>query len=240
MAAHSQTSTQAPVAVSDKELVQFDCFVDLPIPVLEKIATASERRTILANETLYTIGQYDAFECIAICTGSVRITRASRINGDMSIEVVEAGGVIGLDMVLGDNRDVGSAIAIEAIEETSFIGIESDALLEAISNSVEANAGLVRYFAGVSIKHSFGEADAIGAQRRIFSALLALVERAELPTGGYYIAEMPKHRELAEIAGVTDVEAAEAVATLLRQGIATRDYPGLKIENYLALEKLAT
>ena len=240
MAAHSQNPTPATVAISEKDLAKIECFSELPVPVLQKITASAQVRTLLANETLYTIGQYDAFECIAIRHGSVKITRASRTNGDMSIEVVGAGGVIGLDMVLADNRDVGSAIAIEALEETSFIGIESDVLLEAISESLEATAAFVRYFACLSIEASFSEVDAVGAQGRIFSALLAMVERSELQTGGYYIAEMPKHRELAEIAGVTDVEAAEAVATLLRQGIATRDYPGLKIENYLALEKLAT
>ena len=50
---------------------------------------------------------------------------------------------------------------------------------------------------------------------------------------------MPRHAALAEAAGVTDVEAAGAVATLIGEGIARRAYPGLTVLDGDALHRAA-
>ena len=50
---------------------------------------------------------------------------------------------------------------------------------------------------------------------------------------------MPKHRELAERAGVEEAEAASAVAALIQDGVARRDYPALVINDIRRLSDLA-
>ena len=71
---------------------------------------------------------------------------------------------------------------------------------------------------------------------RVFRTLLGLVRKTP---GGAAIPEMPRHAALAEAAGVTDVEAAGAVADLIARGIAKRDYPGLAILDAAALHRAA-
>ncbi len=50
---------------------------------------------------------------------------------------------------------------------------------------------------------------------------------------------MPKHRELADEAGVEEALTAGAVASLIQQGVARRDYPGLVINDMARLNELA-
>jgi hypothetical protein len=51
---------------------------------------------------------------------------------------------------------------------------------------------------------------------------------------------MPKHRELAERAGADEAAAASAVAQLIQQGVARREYPGLVIADMAGLARLAS
>ena len=76
------------------------------------------------------------------------------------------------------------------------------------------------------------------SEEQVFAALLEFVERDEV-SGQWRIPKMPKHRELAHRAGVDEAVAAEAVATLIQDNVALRDYPGLIVTNMNELEKLA-
>jgi hypothetical protein len=75
-------------------------------------------------------------------------------------------------------------------------------------------------------------------QQRIFAELLKFVARNGL-SGEGRIERMPKHRELADAAGVEEAEAAGAVAALIQEGVARREYPGLVICDCDRLSKLA-
>ena len=59
-------------------------------------------------------------------------------------------------------------------------------------------------------------------------------------SGGFCIKRMPKHRELADEAGVEESFAANAVATLIQEGVARREYPGLLIDDMSRLNQLAS
>ena len=74
-------------------------------------------------------------------------------------------------------------------------------------------------------------------ERRIFAALLEYVER-DAVNGDWRISRMPKHRELAEKAGVDEAATAGAIAQLIQDGVARRDYPGLVIEDMAQLSRL--
>ena len=69
--------------------------------------------------------------------------------------------------------------------------------------------------------------------------LLECVARDPL-SGVWRIEKMPKHRELADRAGVDEASAAGAVASLIQEGVAQRDYPGLVINDMSRLNTLAS
>ena len=71
-----------------------------------------------------------------------------------------------------------------------------------------------------------------GPERRIYQHLLSLVRRED---GRFVINAMPRHAALAEKCGCTDREAAEAIAVLIDNDVARREYPGLVIDDMPAL-----
>lgn len=71
---------------------------------------------------------------------------------------------------------------------------------------------------------------------RIYRHLISLAERDGEKS---VIREMPRHSQLAEQCGVTDRDAAAAVALLIEKGIVRRDYPSLVIEDMAALRASA-
>ena len=61
----------------------------------------------------------------------------------------------------------------------------------------------------------------------------------DLVSGAWRIEKMPKHREVAQLAGVDEADAASAIAYVIQEGVARRDYPGLIIDDIARLNHLA-
>lgn len=76
---------------------------------------------------------------------------------------------------------------------------------------------------------SIASAEGTSAQR-LFSELLALAEPDESGEA-LRIARLPRHRELAARIDTTEEAVARAIAEIVREGIAIRDYPGLVIRD---------
>jgi hypothetical protein len=81
------------------------------------------------------------------------------------------------------------------------------------------------------------QADA-SPERRVFAALMRYIER-DAVKGDWRIPKMPKHRELAEASGVDEAAAAAAIAHLIQEGVARREYPGLVIEDMTRFGRFA-
>ena len=205
----------------------------------DRLFACVEHRTLEAGETLVTIGQYDGFECYLVIAGALRQTIVSPSTGEMSLATLQAGDGAGFDVAFGESFDVAPSMGLEAAEETELLVFETASLMADISTDAAASLAVARYFARQVLATRCETVSEAASEQRVFAALFKLVTRDPADVSRHIIAEMPKHKALAEAAGVTDVEAAEAVAELLRQGIAKRDYPGLVILDYKMLHRLA-
>ncbi len=198
--------------------------------VIETLAKASFLREVYAGETLFTIGQYDAAEVIGVVKGEVQLTIISQESGQMMLSKLSAGSLLGLDFVLAKDEEAASRLGLVAVKDAVLLYIDSAAIAETVARKPAFARILLEATARKLVSWSAGALGDVMPEKRVYRLLLELA--SSNAKGQWHIEIMPKHRELAERAGVSENEAADAVAELIRTGVVRRQYPGLVIINY--------
>ena len=216
-------------------------FKDLPAPVMEAISAACDSRCYDAGQTVFSAGQYDAGEFFVISSGRMRISLVDAESGAMVIEEFGEGDIFGLELALGDApADLYQTLAVTAEEDLSLIGVDAAAFRALAGQRPSLMRNVATHLAKALSATRFKAISAEAAPRpRIYAALLQFVERDAM-SGEWRIQQMPKHRELADKAGVEEAVTADAVAALIQEGVARRDYPGMVINDMGRLNELAS
>lgn len=215
-------------------------FQDLPSAVLSLLCDHSERRSYGAGHTVFSLGQYDGAEFLVVLAGGLRVSAVDGETGAMIIENVAEGGIFGLEIALADpDPGVVHQISVTAEKDCDVIAIDAAEFksLAAGRPSLMRNAAV--YLAEMLVLQRYrAVASQTAPEQRIYAALLECIARDPL-SGVWRIEKMPKHRELADRAGADEAAAAAAVAALIQEGVAQRDYPGLIVNDMARLNQLA-
>lgn len=231
-----QAKDQAQDTVSSPEdspaeiLGRMAAFADVDRAVLDAIGAACAVERYEGGETLFTMGQTDD-ALYAVLKGDARMTRAGGDHGDIAVETVTPGTWIGLTSFALEDGAMAMA-AVQAIGPLNVLAIDSHTLREMANEEASLAMAMMRLCASAAR----GGKKTMDPSARVYRYLLSLVRKS---AGGAQIPEMPRHAALAEAAGVTDVEAAGAVAELISRGVAKRAYPGLTVLDAGALHRAA-
>lgn len=213
-------------------------FADLSDDVLAAIAEASSQRRYAAGETLYAMGQFDGSEFLVVFSGKLKAAYSDAGAGAMLFENVRAGEMFGLaEATLGEELKSASDVTISAQSDCEIAAIDAEMFRQVILQRRTLTRALMLHFARKSLGQVRSSEES-SPERRVFAALATLVER-DAVTAEWKISRMPKHRDLADKAGVEEAEAASAVAKLIQNGVARRNYPGLIIDDITVLTRLS-
>ena len=238
-----QSETPAKAAKDDHNgaLSGIAPFQDLPDAVLSLLFEHSEQRQYSAGQTVFSLGQYDGGEFLVVLSGELRASIADGATGAMMIEQVPAKGVFGLEIAMSEpDPELFQQIAVTAEKDSDLIVIDA-----AEFKSIAAGRpSLMRNVAINMAQQLFAQrfralTPQTAPERRVYAVLIECLARDAI-TGAWRIERMPKHRELADRAGVDEAAAAEAVAALIQEGVAQRDYPGLVVNDIARLNQLAS
>lgn len=214
-------------------------FADLPQPVLKAIGDISLERVFTAGETIVSLGQYDGGEFYFVLREKLKAAFADEATRAMLIEEVSQGRFFGLaDAVAETASGTAERLTLTAEMDSTVLSIESAPFRSIVAQRPSLTRALMHYFARALSAYGFRETQGDSPVRRVFAALMEHIERDAI-TGAWRIARMPKHRELAEQAGTDESVAATAVAQLIQDGVASRDYPGLIIADMAEFSRLA-
>lgn len=213
---------------------------------LALLAVECEWRSTPRNEIILNQAQGDALDGVVfVVEGSVRLSRTMGSAGRIAYTDVLAGGQFGETAAFGVAETDLMAVAredclIALLSEPRFLDLLSRE--ESVSRSLLCQyARLLRAKeAGAPAPETGGAStEGTGAQR-VYRELLSLAE----PHGGdasgerLRIDRLPRHRALAARVDTTEEVVVCAIADLVRQGIASRDYPGLIITDEMAFRVL--
>ncbi len=215
-------------------------FQGLPPAVLAAVADTAEKRTYCAGEPVFTLGQYDAQDFYLILSGSLKVAFIDHQSGAMRIDDVEKGAVFGMETSICDKcADALNQITLTAETDVALIVFYAQPFREIVSQRPSLSRNLMQYFAETLSKTRFETMDRSSApEQRVYAALMSFVKR-DAVAGVWRVSQMPKHRELAGKANVEESIAASAVAQIIQDGVARREYPGLIINDIDRLNHLA-
>ena len=216
-------------------------FQDLPAAVHEQLEKNSDRRAYTAGQTVYSLGQYDGDEFFVLLKGVLKVSVLDAETGAMQIDEISENSIFGLEAVLTERSvDEFHRISVTAEDDVDLVAIDAEAFRGLASSRPSLMRNMAMYFAEQlsSVRYKTKTAQA-APEQRVFAALLQFVERSAV-NGDWRIDRMPKHRELADQAGVEEAIAASAVAALIQEGVAKREYPGLIINDMQRLNQLAS
>ncbi|MEO1252374.1 MAG: Crp/Fnr family transcriptional regulator [Pseudomonadota bacterium] len=215
-------------------------FSSLAAPIIEAIAKDADVRRYADSQTIYSAGQFDGSEFFIIAQGAVRISCVDPATGAGVIENLAAGQFFGLDLSIAEiEPDALARLAVTADDALGLVVLDVENLRQVAAQRPSLMRNLARHFAEeLSARRLAFEAAQTAPDRRVYAALMRYVER-QAGESVWRIPKMPKHRELAEIADVEESVAAGAVASLIQEGVARRDYPGLIIDDATRFSELS-
>lgn len=217
-------------------------FAELPEAALKAIEDIAEVRTLAPGETLFALGQYDGGQFFIVRSGALKISYADPATGSMVIETVPARGVYGLAAAVhGELHASHGAVTIGCDAATEVVEINAEEFRAVVAQRPSLTRVLMQHFAKMLVEASGRSETTAEAnpERSVYAALISYIER-DAVSGAWRIARMPRHRELAERAGVEEMVAANAIAHIIQEGVARRDYPGLVVDDIGELHRLAS
>lgn len=228
-----------PIADIAGALAALPLFSDLSDAVIKSVCECGARRRYGAGQTVFSAGQFDGGEFFVIRAGRMRVSLVNPETGAMLIEEFSADDVFALEFALSDKvGDSVQRLSATAEEDLTIIAIDSESFRALAGQRPSLMRNIAVHFASALSAQRFRSMSVEAApEQRVFAALLKFVIRDT--TGEWRVPRMPKHRELADAAGVDEADTACAVATLIQEGVARRDYPGLIVTDLDRLTKLA-
>lgn len=216
-------------------------FQDLPDAVLKLLCEQSECKHYDAGQTVFSLGQYDGAEFLMVLSGALRVSITDGGTGAMMVEELGERGVFGLEIATADaDPTLFQQIAVTAETDCELIVLDAAEFKSLAASRPSLMRNIAVYLAEKLVEQRFQASTAEAApEQRVYAALLDCVNR-DPRDGLWRVEKMPKHRELADRAGVDETDAAGAVAALIQEGAAQRDYPGLIIKDIERLNQLAT
>ena len=221
-------------------LSQTPPFKGLTKPVLEFAFKNCEIRDYDEGQTVFSVGQYDGSEFFVIIDGSLRASRIDIQSGAVIVEEFGPNSVFGIELVFSEHgRELFQQLAVTAESDMQLAVIDTETFLKVASNRPSLMKNFAQYLADeLSVRRFRAEQSSASPEQRVYEELIGLARR-EGVADLWRIEHMPKHREIAESADVEDNVAASAIAELIQEGVAQRDYPGLVICDMVRLKELS-
>lgn len=233
-------SVSAPSDDPVESLAMLPLFHDLSDKILSAVRENVDVRRYDAGQTVYALGQFDGSEFFAVMSGRMKVSIIEPETGAMLIEEIGEGAIFAMELAFGSTAsDAFQQVSVTADDDLVVVAIEAEPFFLLASQRPTLMRNIAAHFAVELAARRFRNMAAEAApEQRILTILLQYVERDAI-SGQWRVPLMPKHRTLAEEAGVEEAVSAAAVAMLIQEGIARRDYPGLIIDDMSRLNELA-
>lgn len=229
-----------------RSLARIAILSDLPRKELALLSTECEWREMAREEIVLSSSAGDALDGIVfVVAGAVRLARPNGLTGQIDYLDVAAGGQFGEMAVFGIPDPELTVIAREAGLLAILPQIRFEELLtreESVSRALLVQyAHLLRSGRDAEPDNALSDTADLTGEQRVYGELISLAEpRAGEggSPGGLFVARLPRHRELAGRLATTEEVVARAIAALVRDGVAVREYPGLLIRDEQSLRRL--
>ncbi len=176
-------------------------------------------------------------EVFFVVRGGVRIVQHLQSGGQVGVANCEAGGLFGeLAAIDGAPR----SMSVYA-SQRSIVGVmDRSTFIDLLKGSNEVSLRLLVHLVKIirETNQRIVDVDNLSEVQQVYFALLRLAE-PNPEDGGWYIYQMPRHRELAERLNTTPEVVAHAVSQLMKEELVKRRASSLQLLDKTKIQKLA-
>jgi len=213
-------------------------FADLPAETVESIGASANWREYAAEEQVFD-KESSSVDVYFVVSGKVRILR--QIDGDREVALAD----------LGPGNFFGELAAIDGGERSARVVTIEPSLLASLDGA--AFKTVMREFPMVAervmlrmaqvirtLDNRVSDLSALNEGQRIMVELIRLTRPDPRNEGGFYIPDLPNHREIAGWAGTDRDAVAKCIGELTRMGVVERRSMSLMVRDWPKLHVMAS
>jgi CRP/FNR family cyclic AMP-dependent transcriptional regulator len=220
------------------DLARVPLFGRLAPAQLDALAAVATTRRLAAREELFHKGD-PATQVYVVASGRLKVTVASGDGGELVLNLLDAGQVVGeLPLLLGGERTA----SVVALEPSELVVLERREFLRFLREHPEASVELLTVMAERVVRLSEGMEDTalLAAPARIAKRLLALADAfgEEGPDGVRVVIRLSQG-DLASLAGTTRETVNKQIRAWTREGIVSMAAGSVTLHRRDVLERVA-
>lgn len=214
-----------------------ELFADLPPEVIDAIGSLATWREYAVEEQVFD-KESASVDVYFVVTGSVRILRNISADREVALADVGAGQFFGeLAAIDGGKRSA----RVIALEPTLLASLDGSNFERVMTTSPLVTRRVLLRMAQIIrvLDNRVSELSALSEAQRIMAELIRLAQPDPRHQGGYYIPQLPNHREIAGWAGTDREVVARTIGELTRMHVLERRNMDLMIKDWPKLRALA-
>lgn len=218
-------------------LEKIELFSGLPGEALREIESQAKWSTFEADEQVFDKST-DSLDVYFVVTGSVRIL--SHVSGEREVSLAN---------VLEGNY-FGELAAIDRKERSARVVAAEPSVLAALDGPTFIDIMMRHPIVGLRVMERFAriiraldsrvtDLSTLSEVQRVYVELVRLAQPDPRRSGGWYIPDMPNHKEIASWAGTSREAVAQAIGELAREGILERRSMNMVVHDWPKLQMMA-
>ena len=212
-------------------------FADLPPETVDMIGNRATWREFAIDEQIFD-KESDSIDVYFIVSGRVRILRDIAPDREVALADLGAGYFFGeLAAIDGGKRSA----RVIALEPSLLASLDGPAFEEVMAASPLVTRRVLLRLAQVirSLDNRVSELSTLSEAQRIMIELIRLSQPDPRQEGGFYIPDLPNHREIAGWAGTSREAVARTIGELTRMRVLERRSMSLMIRDWPKLRAMA-
>ena len=213
-------------------------FSDVPADAVEGIEKRAIWRDFEAGEPVFETDGPN-IHVYFIVSGVVRILRDIGPDREVVLADLKPGHFFGELAAIDGGERSARAIALEAAQ---LAALDRATFKDVMTTYPQVTERIMLHMAGIirAMDHRVTQMSSLSDGQRVMSELIRMSRPDPQREGGYYIPDLPSHREIAGWAGTNRDSVARTIGELTRMGVVERRSLSLMVKDWLKLQVVAT
>ena len=218
-------------------LGSIDLFAGLSPEAIGEIEALATWHQFAPDEQVFD-KETDTLEVYFVVSGSVRIMSYVRPDREVALANVAAGNYFG-ELAAIDGR--GRSARVVAIDDAVLASVDGPAFMDYMSRYPIVAIRVLERFARIirALDNRVTDLSTLTESQRIMLELVRLARPDPRRVDGFYIPDLPNHKEIASWAGVSREAVAQTIGELARMGVVERRSMSLVVRDWAKLQALA-
>jgi CRP-like cAMP-binding protein len=218
-------------------LGNIDLFAGLPSEAIAEIEAKVTWHQFRPDEQVFD-KESDTLEVYFVVAGSVRILSYIRPDREVALANVVAGNYFG-ELAAIDGKERSARVV--AIEESVLASIDGPEFMGMMMRHPLVAVRVLERFARIirALDNRVTDLSTLSEGQRVMVELVRLARPDPRRMDGYYIPDLPNHKELASWTGATRETVAQTIGELARMGVVERRSMSLIVRDWSKLQALA-